>query len=52
MSTDEQHRRLWLRVLSLVAIAFGLLTLEEGGMTLAGNAEALNATGHHVLFVL
>ena len=41
-----------LRVVSLIAIAFGLLTLKEGGMTLSGDAQALAAAGAYVPFVL
>lgn len=42
----------WLRVVALVAVAFGLLTIKEGGMTLSGNAEAVAAAGAYVPFVL
>lgn len=42
----------WLRVVSLVAIGFGLLTIKEGGMTLSGDAAAVAAAGAYVPFVL
>lgn len=45
-------RSLWIWVISLVAVGFGLLTLNEGGATLYGNDAALAAAGNYVPFVL
>ncbi len=52
MHAIDQKPGIWLRVASLLAIAFGLLTLKEGGMTLSGDAQALAAAGAYVPFVL
>jgi hypothetical protein len=41
-----------LRALALLGIAFGVLTIKEGGMTLGGNAAAVAAAGNFVPFVL
>ncbi|MFA5627220.1 MAG: hypothetical protein WC965_07075 [Thiohalomonadaceae bacterium] len=38
--------------ISLVAIAFGLLTIKEGGLVLIGNEAARTAAGNYVPFVL
>lgn len=46
------HKRGIFRALSLVALAFGLLTIKEGGATLFGNAAARSAAGNYVPFVL
>ena len=46
------HKRLIGRTLSLVAVAFGLLTIKEGGTTLFGDAAARSAAGNYVPFVL
>lgn len=51
MNTRLQARGLrW--VISLVAVAFGLLTIKEGGFVLMGNAAARAAAGNYVPFVL
>lgn len=42
----------WLRLAALVAVAFGLLTLKEGGTILFGDASARAAAGNYVPFVL
>ena len=47
-----QQRGITLWTISLVAIGFGLLTIKEGGMTLAGDAAAVEAAGNYVPFVL
>lgn len=47
----HQHR-LWLRLIALVAIGFGLLTLNGGGLTLSGDPAAVRAAGNYVPFVL
>lgn len=39
-------------IISVIAIAFGLLTLKEGGTVLFGSEAARNAAGHYVPFVL
>lgn len=52
MHAVDRKPSLWLRVLSLVAIGFGLLTIKEGGMTLSGDAKAVAAAGAYVPFVL
>jgi hypothetical protein len=54
MSMHVVNRKpgVWLRVVSVVAIGFGLLTLKEGGMTLSGDADAVAAAGAYVPFVL
>ena len=46
------HKRGLYRALSLVALAFGLLTIKEGGTTLFGDAAARSAAGNYVPFVL
>lgn len=43
---------IWQRVLALLAIGFGLLTIKEGGMTLSGDVAAVTAAGNVVPFVL
>ena len=52
MNTADRKPSLWMRVISLIAIGFGLLTIKEGGMTLTGNAAAVTAAGNYVPFVL
>ena len=47
-----QQRGIALWTVSLVAIGFGLLTIKEGGMTLAGDPAAVAAAGNYVPFVL
>ena len=39
-------------IVSLVAVAFGLLTIKEGGSVLIGNEAAVAAAGNYVPFVL
>ena len=50
--TAPSGRAIWMRVISLVAIAFGLLTLREGGAVLFFDGAARQAAGHYVPFVL
>ncbi len=50
--TTPKQRGIWLRVISLVAIGFGLLTLREGGAVLFVDGSARFAAGHYVPFVL
>ena len=52
MNANPTIRRRWMRATSLVAVAFGLLTLKEGGTVLFGSAEARTAAGQVVPFVL
>lgn len=52
MTPSSQQRGLCARVISLIAIGFGLLTLREGGAILFGDAAARAAAGHYVPFVL
>lgn len=46
------RKRRLLRTLSLVAAAFGLLTIKEGGTILFGSEAARTAAGNFVPFVL
>ena len=48
----QQNRGLWITTISVIAIAFGLLTLKEGGTVLFGSEAARTAAGHYVPFVL
>lgn len=52
MTPSSQRRGLCARVISLVAIGFGLLTIREGGAILFGDAAARAAAGNYVPFVL
>ena len=52
MTLSTQTRGISIRVISLIAIGFGLLTLKEGGTILFGDAAAHAAAGHYVPFVL
>ena len=52
MNANPTIRRRWMRATSLVAVAFGLLTLKEGGSVLFGSAAARAAAGAYVPFVL
>ena len=48
----QQTRDVWIMAISILAIAFGLLTLKEGGSVLFGGEAARAAAGHYVPFVL
>jgi hypothetical protein len=50
--TAHSGRAIWMRVISLIAIGFGLLTLREGGAVLFVDGAARQAAGHYVPFVL
>ena len=50
--TAHSGRAIWMRVISLSAIGFGLLTLQEGGAVLFVDGAARQAAGHYVPFVL
>jgi len=52
MSTSTQQRGIRVWAISLVAVAFGLLTLKEGGTVLFGDEAARAAAGNYVPFVL
>lgn len=52
MNNPAQQCGFLIRVISLAAIGFGLLTVKEGGMTLSGDEAALKAAGNYVPFVL
>lgn len=45
-------RAVWLRAAGLVAVAFGVLTIKEGGAVLFGDDPARAAAGNYVPFVL
>lgn len=50
--TANRQRRIWMRVISLIAIGFGLLTIREGGAVLFFDGAARAAAGNYVPFVL
>ena len=50
--TAHSGRGLWMRVISLIAIGFGLLTIREGGAVLFYDGAARAAAGSYVPFVL
>lgn len=51
--TDRKHKHTTVfRLISLVAILFGMLTLKSGGMVLFTDGEAHQAAGNYVPFVL
>ena len=52
MTTPRQPRGFKTHAISLLAVAFGLLTIKEGGSVLLGNEEARAAAGNYVPFVL
>ncbi len=52
MNTLKQKLEIRTVAISLFAIAFGLLTLKEGGTTLFGDGAARVAAGNYVPFVL
>lgn len=52
MKTGLPTHSYWTRMMALFAVAFGLLTIWEGGWTLAGEAQAVAAAGNYVPFVL
>ena len=51
MNTPQTRDR-WIQTISVLAIAFGLITLKEGGTVLFGGEMARAAAGHYVPFVL
>lgn len=52
MSGHPKKGRRWIQAAAIVAVAFGLATLKEGGTVLFGSAEARTAAGQVVPFVL
>ena len=50
--TAHSGRGIWMRVIALIAIAFGLLTIREGGAVLFFDGAARAAAGSYVPFVL
>ena len=50
--TAHSERAIWMRVVSLIAIGFGLMTIWEGGAVLFVDGAARQAAGHYVPFVL
>lgn len=50
--TRNTPRSIWIWVVSLVAVAFGLLTIKEGGSVLFIDGPARAAAGDYVPFVL
>lgn len=52
MITSKQQRGIIIRIISLVAIMFGVMTIKEGGMVLFGDGAARTAAGNYVPFVL
>lgn len=52
MNTHHQNRTLGVRVVSIIAILFGLLTLRSGGAVLFVDGPARAAAGHYVSFVV
>ena len=51
MNTNSGDK-IWLRLAAVVAVAFGLLTIKEGGTILFGDEAARAAAGNYVPFVL
>ncbi|KAA3644348.1 MAG: hypothetical protein DWP95_04705 [Proteobacteria bacterium] len=51
MMTSQKHS-IATRLIAVIAIVFGLMTIREGGMVLYGNEAALTAAGDYVPFVL
>ncbi|MCK5263530.1 MAG: hypothetical protein KAJ92_07570 [Gammaproteobacteria bacterium] len=52
MSNEQFKRPIAFRVISIVAILFGMLTIKSGGMVLFTEGEAHQAAGDYVPFVL
>lgn len=46
------ERSIWITVISLIALAFGFMTIKEGGTVLFGDEAARVAAGNFVPFVL
>jgi hypothetical protein len=52
MNTSTPQRSIIVWIISMVAVAFGLLTIKEGGTILFGGEAARTAAGNYVPFVL
>ena len=52
MTAIKQARSVSIWVISLLAIAFGLLTIKEGGTVIFGDGAAREAAGNYVPFVV
>jgi uncharacterized membrane protein len=52
MKASTSNGRLWIWAAAILAVAFGLLTLREGGGVLFGDEARRQAAGHYVPFVL
>ena len=52
MNAVKQQRGVLIWAISLVGVAFGLLTIKEGGAVLFGSEAARAAAGNYVPFVL
>ena len=50
--TAHNGRGIWMRVIALVAIGFGLMTIREGGAVLFYDGAGRDAAGSYVPFVL
>ena len=52
INAKAKRRGFWTWAVSLIAIAFGLMTIKEGGAVLLGDPAARSAAGDYVPFVL
>lgn len=52
MTSLKADGRVWIWVISAVAVVFGLLTIREGGAVLFGDLAARQAAGRYVPFVV
>lgn len=52
MQLISSTKKAWLRAAALVAVAFGLLTIKEGGTILFGDEVVRASAGNYVPFVL
>ena len=50
--TAHNGRGIWMRVIALIAIGFGLMTIREGGAVLFYDGAGRDAAGSYVPFVL
>lgn len=50
--TAHRQRGIWTGAMALIAVAFGLLTIKEGGAVLFGDEVARASAGNFVSFVL
>ena len=52
MAAMKQPRGVLIRIISVLGLGFGLLTIMEGGAVLFGDGAARAAAGHYVPFVV